>query len=122
MCGIFCVVQGSVHYQRRLHRDGRPACSHFERPTDSEAVKAGFANAQEWYAHSAGGALVTPEALESNFDALPEAAAAAACRSAETHSRGARATSCKRKLIAQPVFTPFGKLINNEVKPCFPSA
>ena len=28
-------------------------------------------------------------------------------------------TSCKRKLIAQPVFTPFGKFINNEVTPCF---
>ena len=52
--------------------DPRPACDPLVRPTDAEAVKAGFKDAQEWYAHSAGGALISAPALQYNMNSLPE--------------------------------------------------
>ena len=53
-------------------RDDRPICNATERPTDEEAVKAGFKDAQEWYAHSTAGALITPEVQRRNFQELQE--------------------------------------------------
>ena len=58
--------------------DPRPACNLLERPSDEDAVKAGFKDGQEWYAYSAGGALVSAAALDWNRDSLPEPASAEA--------------------------------------------
>merc|ERR1712032_1269930 len=56
----------------------RLPCSIWQRPTDEEAVEAGFKDAKEWYAYSAGGALVSPAVLQRNYerlcDALPTSA------------------------------------------------
>ena len=51
--------------------DSRPACSLLERPTDAEAVAAGFKDAKEWYIYSAGGACIGADTARPNFDSLP---------------------------------------------------
>ena len=46
-------------------------CPLHERPSDEEARRHGFASAQEWYAKSAGGALIHPDCVEAAFQSLP---------------------------------------------------
>ena len=48
--------------------DPRSPYSAWHRPSDAEAKQAGFEDAKEWYAYSAGGALVPPAVLERNLE------------------------------------------------------
>ena len=52
--------------------DTRFPCRPDERPTDEEAKENGFEDANQWYAHSAGGVLVHPRVLKHNFQELPD--------------------------------------------------
>ena len=53
-------------------QDPRIPCPVDERPTDESAQRHGFKDAQEWYTYSAGGALVSPSSVASNFSKLSE--------------------------------------------------
>ena len=43
----------------------------FEKPTDDEAVAAGFDNALDWYSYSTSGELRDPLLVKHNFDKMP---------------------------------------------------
>ena len=58
-------------YQSSPDPDRRIPCSLETRPSDDDAQAAGFADAQEWYAYSAGGALSDPKVASANFASLP---------------------------------------------------
>ena len=53
-------------------RDHRSPCPPHERPTDEEAIEAGFESAQDWYVLSNSGELQSPEVVAENFASMPE--------------------------------------------------
>ena len=55
--------------------DPREPCLLDERPTDEQAVAAGFKDAQDWITHSNGGRLMAPATVAAQLQLLPETSA-----------------------------------------------